>query len=139
MLNYQSKRRIQKSFFFPILLVHIQLQKTDWQKHYIAGTLAGGITILTTRGILKFIAKKKNFHISERKMTYISSMAGLLISLLAGAGKEIYDTTGRGNPEWQDAMFTAAGGAMISIFYAIPFGRWFREMRRPVPVMRESY
>lgn len=108
--------------------------RSDWQKHFIAGTLAGGITILTTHGILRFIAKKKNFHISERKLTYISSMAGLLISLLAGGGKEIYNTTGRGTPEWQDAMFTAAGGAMISLFYAIPFGRWFGWGKDAMPV-----
>lgn len=108
--------------------------RADWQKHFISGTLAGGITILTTHGLLRFIAKKRGLHISERKLTYISSMAGLLISLLAGGGKEIYDTTGRGNPEWRDAMFTAAGGAMISIFYAIPFGRWFSWGRGAMPV-----
>lgn len=107
--------------------------RTDWQKHFITGSLIGGVTILTTRGIMKFFAKKRSFHISERKLTYISSIAGLMVSLLGGGGKELYDRTGRGTPEWRDAMFTAAGGAMVSMFYAIPFGRIFgRKVRGPV-------
>lgn len=108
--------------------------RLDWQKHFIAGSIISGLTILTTQGILRFIARKRGSQMSERKIAIISSLAGLLVSLVAGGGKELYDSTGRGTPEWRDAAFTAAGGALVSLFFAIPFRSIFAW--RPAPMAR---
>lgn len=105
--------------------------RIDWQKHFIAGSIISGVTILTAQGIMKF-AKKRGTEVSERKTIVIASMAGFLMSVVVGGAKEIRDMRGFGTPEFRDAVFTAAGGAMVSIFYAIPFGRIFG--KRPAPV-----
>lgn len=100
--------------------------RLDWQKHFIAGSIISGVTILTAQGIIRFIARRKGIHMSETKIRIISSIAGLMMGLVVGGGKEIYDrVSGRGTPEFRDAMFTAAGGAFVSMFFAIPFGRIF--------------
>lgn len=107
--------------------------RVDWQKHFIAGSIVSSVTILTAQGIMKFIAKKRGVEISERKAVLIASMAGFLMSVVVGAGKEFRDLQGFGTAEFRDAFYTAAGGAMVSMFYAIPFGRIFG--RRLAPVM----
>jgi hypothetical protein len=100
--------------------------RLDWQKHFIAGSIISGVTILTAQGILRFIARRRGVHMSETKIRIISSIAGLMMGLVVGGGKEVYDrVSGRGTPEFKDAMFTAAGGAFVSMFFAIPFGRLF--------------
>lgn len=100
--------------------------RLDWQKHFIAGSIISGVTILTAQGIIRFIARRKGIHMSETKIRIISSIAGLIMGIAVGGGKEIYDrVSGRGTPEFRDAMFTAAGGAFVSMFFAIPFGRIF--------------
>lgn len=107
--------------------------RVDWQKHFIAGSIISGVTILTVQGILRFIGKKTGRPMSERKITIISSVAGLLMSIVAGAGKEIYDRrSGRGTPEFRDALFTAAGGAFVSLVFNIPFGRLFGLRLAPI-------
>lgn len=102
--------------------------RSDWQSHFIAGSLISGVTILSTRGIVRFVARKRGVRLSERKVAVISSMAGFIISLIAGGGKEIYDHTGRGTPELRDALFTAAGGAFVSLFN-LPW----KSFNRPFP------
>lgn len=115
--------------------------RIDWQKHFIAGSIVSGVTILTAQGIMKFIAKKRGVEISERKAVVIASMAGFLMSVVVGGAKEFRDQRGFGTPEFRDAVFTAAGGAMVSIFYAIPFGRIFGWRPAPVtvPYRSEAY
>lgn len=102
--------------------------RPDWQSHFIAGSLISGVTILSTRGIVRFVARKRGVRVSERKVAVVSSMAGLIVSLVAGGGKEIYDRTGRGTPELRDALFTAAGGAFVSLFN-LPW----KSFHRPFP------
>lgn len=113
--------------------------RLDWQKHFIAGSLISGVTILTTQGILRFIAKKRGTQMSERKITIIASVAGLVLSMVAGAGKEFYDSRGHGTVEFRDAFFTAAGGAMVSMFFAIPFGRMWGAKATPVMMPYRAY
>jgi len=36
----------------------------------------------------------------------------LLLVAAAGAGKELYDMTGRGTPEWDDLWWTLGGGCL---------------------------
>lgn len=104
----------------------------DWQRHFIAGSLISGVTILGTRGITRFIARKRGVQFSERKVALISSMAGLMVSLIVGGGKEIYDRTGRGSPEFRDAFFTAAGGAFVSLFN-LPWSSYLGRRFTPIP------
>ena len=42
----------------------------------------------------------------------VSPIAGLAAAVIAGALKEAYDSTGRGNVEFLDFVATAAGGAI---------------------------
>jgi hypothetical protein len=83
---------------------------------------------------MKFIAKKRGVEISQRKAILIASMAGFIMAVVAGAGKEFRDMAGFGDPDFKDALYTAAGGAMVSIFYAIPFERIFGRKAAPVQV-----
>lgn len=107
--------------------------RTDWQKHFVAGAIISGATILTTQMILRTYARTRGW--SDTKINILSSLAGLITSIAAGAGKEIYDrASGRGTPEFRDAMYTAAGGAMVSFAVVIPLDRLFRR-RRPAPVL----
>lgn len=40
----------------------------------------------------------------------ISPLAGIILAIAVGAGKEIYDYYGHGTPEWLDFVATVAGG-----------------------------
>ena len=42
----------------------------------------------------------------------ISLQWGMLVVLLTGVGKEVWDYFGHGTPEWQDVYCTVAGGAL---------------------------
>jgi hypothetical protein len=111
--------------------------RTDWQKHFIAGAIISGATVLTTEALLRTFARNHGYHFSDTKITILSSLAGLLTSIVAGIGKEAYDRfSGRGVPEFRDAAYTAAGGAMVSFTVIIPLDRIFRSRRnnrRPRP------
>ncbi len=108
--------------------------RKDWQKHYIAGALISGLTILTSEGIIRTLNSKRGWGLSEAKINLLSSFAGLLSSIAAGAGKElIWDKAmGKGNPEFKDALYTAAGGASVSFTVAIPFEKLFGRKRMSV-------
>ena len=42
----------------------------------------------------------------------ISLHYGVVITILIAIGKELYDKTGKGTPEWQDAYCTVCGGML---------------------------
>lgn len=111
--------------------------RSDWQKHFIAGAVISGATVLTTQGLIRTVAKKRGYHLSDLKINLLSSVAGLLASTAAGASKELYDRySGRGTPEFRDALYTAAGGAMVSFTVVIPLESLFRSQRvRPNPAL----
>lgn len=110
--------------------------RSDWQKHFIAGAIISGVTILTTETLIRTYARNRGYSFSDAQITILSSLAGLLSSIVAGIGKESYDHfSGRGVPEFRDAVYTAAGGAMVSFTVIIPLDRLFRSSRRrPVPL-----
>lgn len=110
--------------------------RTDWQKHFMAGAIISGATIITAQGLLRTYARNRGYHWSDTKIDLLSSLAGLITSIAAGAGKEVYDrVSGNGTPEFRDAMYTAGGGAMVSFAVAIPLDRLFKPRRRPRPVL----
>ena len=110
--------------------------RTDWQKHFIAGAIISGVTVLTTEGLLRTFFRNRGVQLSETKITLISSLAGLLMSVVAGASKElIYDKyLGLGTPDINDALHTVEGGAMVSITFAIPLDFLFRHRRSAVSI-----
>jgi hypothetical protein len=101
--------------------------RKDWQKHFIAGAIISGATVLTAEGIIRTMNNRRGWGLSNTKISLLSSFAGLLSSITAGAAKElIWDKTlGRGHPEFKDALYTAAGGAMVSFTVAIPLEKIF--------------
>jgi len=104
--------------------------RSDWQKHFVAGAIISGVTVLTTESILRTYARNRGYSFSDTQITILSSLAGLLGSIAAGAAKEGYDHfSGRGTPEFKDAVYTAAGGAMVSFTVFIPLDRLFRSRR----------
>ena len=101
--------------------------RTDWQKHFIAGALISGATILTSEGLIRAINKKRGVQFSDVKTDMLTSVAGLVASIGAGIAKEVYDKyTGRGFAEKEDAIYTAGGGFMVSATVAIPIELIFR-------------
>jgi hypothetical protein len=112
--------------------------RSDWQKHFIAGSMISGFTILTTEGLLRSYNIKHGSQLSDFKINLLSSLAGLLCSVTAGISKEVYDRfTGSGQPEVNDAIYTAAGGAMISISVVIPIELIFRS-KKSKPIFLRS-
>jgi hypothetical protein len=111
--------------------------RTDWQKHFIAGAIISGATIITAQGLLRTYARNRGYHWSDTKIDLLSSLAGLITSIVAGAGKEVYDrASGSGTAEFRDVMYTAGGGAMVSFAVVIPLDRIFKPRRRgPRPVL----
>ncbi len=105
--------------------------RTDWQKHYIAGAFIAGATVLTAEGILHLLNHRRGWGMSNTKIHLLSSFAGLLSSIAAGAAKElIWDQRlGKGHPEFKDALYTAAGGASVSFTVAIPLEKLFGRRR----------
>lgn len=104
--------------------------RLDWQRHFIAGAMISGVTILTVNGVMRLLPGKT----TRVRKTVIASLAGLGMAILAGVGKEIYDSTGRGTPETRDAWFTAAGGAFVSLIFQIPWGNLGGRKQVPVKV-----
>ena len=105
--------------------------RRDWQKHFIAGALISGATILTTEGLIRSYNKRHGYQMSDIKINMMTSLAGLVASMGAGVSKELYDKyTGRGYPEVNDALYTAAGGSMVSLTVAIPIELIFRNRRQ---------
>jgi hypothetical protein len=111
--------------------------RSDWQKHFIAGSIISGFTILTSEGLLRSYNTKHVPQMSDFKINLLSSLAGLLCSVTAGISKEIYDRfTGKGHPEVNDAIYTAAGGAMISISVVIPIELIFKSKKSKPIILR---
>ena len=46
---------------------------------------------------------------------------GLAAAVVAGIGKEIYDMTGRGTPDYMDAIATGLGGAAGAALYGLAY------------------
>lgn len=42
----------------------------------------------------------------------ITPLVGFIAASACGVGKELYDMTGRGTPEWMDLWYTVAGGTV---------------------------
>ena len=40
----------------------------------------------------------------------VTPLVGFIAASAYGVGKELYDMTGRGTPEWMDLWYTVAGG-----------------------------
>jgi hypothetical protein len=110
--------------------------RTDWQKHFIAGAIISGVTVLTAEGLIRAIAKRNGYHPTNLQMNLMTSFAGLLGSMAAGVSKELYDKySGKGHPEVADAVYTAAGGASVAFTVAIPIEAIFRTRRaQPRPL-----
>lgn len=105
--------------------------RTDWQKHFIAGALISGATILTSEGLIRSYNKRNGYQMSDVKINMMTSLAGLVASMGAGVSKELYDKySGRGHPEVNDALYTAAGGMMVSATVVIPIELIFRSRKQ---------
>ena len=78
----------------------------DKRKHAIYGTLIG------------YGAKKicENY-IFKKDNKIKCALTGAGAALLAGLAKELYDSTGRGNVDAMDAVYTFVPGALISFSY----------------------
>lgn len=72
----------------------------DKKKHLLAGFLIAGF-IFAVAVFSEFPAP---------------GMAAFAASVIAGIVKEVYDETGRGNPEVMDVVATAAGGVPFLIW-----------------------
>jgi len=68
----------------------------DKQLHFIAG-----ITISLVRGML------------------FGPLLGLGAAVVTGSSKELYDLSGRGNPEWADLWFTIGGGIVGALIVCL--------------------
>lgn len=109
--------------------------RTDWQKHFIAGAIISGVTVLTAEGLIRTIARRNGYNFSNLQMNLMTSFAGLIGSMAAGISKELYDKySGKGTPEISDAVYSAAGGAFVGLTITIPIESIFRiRRRRPRP------
>ena len=75
----------------------------DKRKHVLAGTL------------ISVGATKLCQYLIEEDDSLICALTGIGASVLAGIGKELYDSTGRGNVDVMDAVYTFVPGTLISI------------------------
>jgi hypothetical protein len=94
--------------------------RIDWEKHFIAGAVISGATILSTEGLLRWHYKQSGQTVSNTKIKLISSLTGLIASMGAGVGKEVRDYFSYGRPDYKDVLATMAGGMMVSTTVAIP-------------------
>ena len=106
--------------------------RSDWQKHFVAGAIMSGATVLIAETIVRRRAKEKGEKPSELKVALISSLSGLLFSMAIGGIKEWSDSTNpkKHSTDWQDFLYTAAGGAFVSVSYAIPLNNLFYKKRK---------
>jgi hypothetical protein len=80
--------------------IHTQI-RVDKVKHFVVGN---AITLISTESFLHFSKKKNN-----------SIIFGFNMGCYAGAAKEMYDSTGRGNPDFKDFMWTCIGSSFTSV------------------------
>jgi hypothetical protein len=94
------------------LLMYNNLKQAEWDKakHFYAGYIIGNVT----SGGFQLLLPKDTPH---RKLKIF--MAGVVASAIVGAGKEIRDSYGYGNPEAQDAYATLLGGVGGSITFSL--------------------
>ena len=72
-----------------------QIRK-DYQDHFVVGAALGMTTTMAA------------YTSTESEWKTVS--LAIAVPLVIGAGKELYDMTGRGTPEWNDLFYTVAGG-----------------------------
>jgi hypothetical protein len=77
----------------------------DKTRHFLAGYFAGNVT----RGALEVLLPAK---MENKKL--ITTLLGIGASVLAGVGKEVWDSMGHGTPDFKDALATSAGGVVGS-------------------------
>jgi hypothetical protein len=77
------------------------------------------VTLLTS-GCRTFVQKRTEFPANDKKLHYNTGYTigtislpivplGLMGGVIAGGGKELYDSLGFGTPEWKDFTFTTKG------------------------------
>lgn len=62
--------------------------------------------------------KKEHFMIGAGVgiLAILSPVVGLLTGLTLAFAKEVYDSTGKGTPDWSDFMYTVAGNSLMVTF-----------------------
>lgn len=63
------------------------------------------------------------------KKFWLSALTGIAVSSAAGALKEFRDMGGRGDPDFNDAVFTSLGGVVGSFTMSIPLDSIFRKRK----------
>lgn len=63
------------------------------------------------------------------KKFWISALTGIVVSSAAGALKEFRDMGGRGDPDFNDALFTSIGGGFGSFTMSIPLDSIFKKRK----------
>ncbi len=81
----------------------------DKTLHFAAGALTGRLAAA--------YCEKREFNssLSSEKINLLCSLGA---ATLVGILKELYDSAGNGNPEFEDALVTSAGGFFVGIRYA---------------------
>ncbi len=106
--------------------------RLDWQKHYIAGAIISGVTILSSDVLIMSSNNPRIRQMSDFQKDMLCSVAGLIGSIMAGVTKEVRDkVTGLGHPEVNDALYTAAGGASVALTFTIPIASLLKPKSRP--------
>ncbi len=101
------KTLLSLCFVFSLIMnINAQIQQ-DKVKHFIVGG-----TIASTTSILVY-------SITDDKKKAL--LIGLGTGFLAGAAKEIYDSTGRGCCDFRDFTWTCIGSSMTSFVFTIKF------------------
>jgi len=91
------------------VLVADRVLDQDKAKHYLVGALVGRIASAYCD------RKDFNLKLNKKKLNYLCSFGA---AALAGVLKEVYDSTGRGQVDANDALATAAGGAFVGLRFA---------------------
>lgn len=86
--------------------LNAQIQK-DKVFHFVAGAvISAGSSIVMYK-----VTHKKN----------ASILIGIGAGCLAGAAKELYDSTGRGDADSKDLLWSCAGASLSSVSFVIKF------------------
>jgi hypothetical protein len=82
----------------------------DKQKHFLAGYVVGNVT---TGGLQLLLPD----NLENRKL--LAALGGIAASIVVGAGKEMWDATGRGHVDAKDFYATALGGIGGSVVISL--------------------
>lgn len=96
----------------------------DKVRHFLAGYVVGNVT----NGAFQLILPETLKH---RRL--ISALLGFGAGALIGAGKEIWDAQGHGNPSVNDALATALGGAVGTLTISFDLKKVFNRKKTLQP------